>query len=152
MHLKKIEVKNVDLNKDSINSFWIMSKIKSKPYTIRLRAFLPAFIWSLLILVLSTMPSISLPETFWDLLSPDKWGHIIVYGIFTLLLIRGFRAKPTKKNIAIAVFISILYGILMEIIQYSFFPDRYFEIYDIIANIIGSFGSLLFLKYFLSFN
>lgn len=112
-----------------------------------MKHFLPAIGWGLFVLILSTMPSVSLPETFWDLLGPDKIAHLIVYGIFTLLIVKGFHAQNNlnKKNIAIAVIVPSLFGILMEIIQYSFFPDRYFEIYDIIANIIGSFVSLFFI-------
>ena len=37
-----------------------------------------------------------------------------------------------------------IYGVMMEIDAiYSFFPGRYFEVLDIIANIIGSFVGLL---------
>jgi VanZ family protein len=43
--------------------------------------------------------------------------------------------------------ISAGYGILLEFGQYYIFPGRYFEILDIVANIIGSISSLLFLKF-----
>jgi len=35
---------------------------------------------------------------------------------------------------------------VMEVVQYAFFPDRYFEFWDIVANIIGALAALLLLK------
>jgi VanZ family protein len=37
-----------------------------------------------------------------------------------------------------AFLVAIGFGALMETVQFGFFPDRYFEILDLIANIIGS--------------
>ncbi len=125
MHLGKIEVSN-------------------------LKAFLPAIVWALVIFGLSTTAGENLPQIPWDLTSPDKWGHAIVYLIFALLLFYGFRQKMgmRKTTILLVLVISISYGILMEIVQYSFFPGRYFELNDIIANIIGALLSVLILKFF----
>ena len=116
-----------------------------------IKALLPSILWSLVILVLSAMPGISLPESFWDFISMDKVGHLGVYGIQTFLLLFGLSkliSNDAKKVVVIALIISILYGILMEAMQYTFFPYRYFEYLDIIANIIGSFTGLLIFKIF----
>ena len=116
-----------------------------------IKALLPSILWSLVILVLSAMPGISLPESFWDFISMDKVGHLGVYGIQTFLLLFGLSkliSNDAKKVVVIALIISILYGILMEAMQYTFFPYRYFEYLDIIANIIGSFTGLLIFKFF----
>ena len=77
----------------------------------------------------------------------------MVYGIFCALLLGAFtqnrKLSLEKKSVIIALGISIIYGIGMEVIQYSFFPGRFFEIPDIIANIIGSFlGVYLFKRYY----
>ena len=114
-----------------------------------MKAFLPAIAWALVILFLSTMPNVSLPESIWDLLAWDKLAHAGVYGLLTLLLISGFQKQGNNFSVFFAVLISSTYGIVLEIVQYSFFPNRYFELLDIIANIIGSIGSLLFVKYLL---
>ena len=116
-----------------------------------MKSFIPSILWSIFILVLSTIPSINLPETFWDLLAPDKFGHAIVYGILTILILNGLVKKKisNSKAMLMAVRLASLYGILMELIQFSFFPGRYFEILDIIANIIGSFGSLFVFHFFI---
>lgn len=47
-----------------------------------------------------------------------------------------------------ALIISTTYGIGMEVVQYTFFPGRYFEFWDIVANISGAFaGVILFRKF-----
>ena len=120
-----------------------------------MKNYIPALIWSLIILGLSTMPGINLPETFWDILSWDKLAHAVVYALqCALILWGGHRAQAAatlnQPLAIIALLISGVYGILMEVIQYSFFPNRFFEVQDIIANIIGSFiGLYVYQRYFL---
>jgi len=104
-----------------------------------LKSYLPAIGWSIIILVLSTRATINLPQSWWDLYSPDKFGHAFVYAVQCWLLIKAFQKENIQKAVLWALIISISYGILMEVVQYSFFPNRFFEVYDIIANISGSF-------------
>ena len=115
-----------------------------------LRKLIPAILWAILILYFSTKGKINLPDSWGNLLSMDKIGHFWIYGIFTFLLLRGLIfpfSKWKEKGVQIALSISILYGIGLEVIQYAFFPGRYFEFLDIIANIIGSFIGLLFFNF-----
>lgn len=104
--------------------------------------FLPAAIWAIFILLVSwNVAGFNLPETFLDLIAFDKAAHITVYAILSFLICIGF----LKNGIDLAtVMVKILlfcalYGILMEILQFLFFPGRYFEYLDIVANIIGAF-------------
>lgn len=115
------------------------------------KAFLPAIFWGIVIAVLSLMPGKNMPEVIWDIANPDKLAHAFVYMILSFLLFRGFylRGQLKRETIIWGLFISIVYGILLEILQYAFFPDRYFELLDIIANIIGSILSLVLIKFFL---
>ncbi len=75
-----------------------------------------------------------------DYLAPDKLAHAVVYGILSYLAIRAYSAdnQVLWKHLAIVAILASGYGILMEIIQGTFFPHRFFEVPDIIANIIGS--------------
>jgi len=124
--------------------------------TVTLKYYIPAILWSLVILFLSTTGGINLPSSWWDYISLDKVGHLVVYGLFTILLIWGFTQNRTlplvkiKRNIALGI--SIIYGIGMEVVQYTFFPGRFFEIPDIIANIIGSILGLYLYKRFFNKN
>ncbi len=81
-------------------------------------------------------------------MTPDKFGHAGVYGIFTVGLFYSFvpYIASAQKNRWLSFTMASVYGIAMEIIQYAFFPGRYFEIWDIVANIIGAFAVLQFLK------
>lgn len=113
--------------------------------------FFPAVIWGLIILYLSSGSSIQLPPSIWDIIAVDKVGHLVFYGIFAYLIALGFykeqSEKISKKALIISCLISSIYGICLEFIQYSLFPNRYFEILDIIANISGSLIGILFFKY-----
>lgn len=95
--------------------------------------------WAALIFALSTGQSVKVPRLT-NILEPDKLAHIAAYGVMAALLLWGFHrtAGISSATMAAAILISALYGISMEFIQYAFFPNRFFEVLDIIANIIGS--------------
>lgn len=95
---------------------------------------------------LSITPGKELPEVnLWEI---DKVVHVVVYAILGFLLSLAFfrqSGDATKRlNSSLkALFIGALYGILIEVIQGNFIPDRYFDKFDILANIIGSLAGLL---------
>lgn len=62
------------------------------------------------------------------------------YFVMAALLLWGFHRTIgiSPATMTVAILASSLYGIGMEFIQYAFFPNRFFEVLDIIANIIGS--------------
>ena len=105
--------------------------------------------WAVVILVLSVMPGQQLPSVEW-LWSADKWAHAAVYGILAWLL---FNALSRHYPAGLPVFGRALilaggYGLLLEVIQYLFFPGRYFELGDAIANIFGILVAIFLRKLF----
>lgn len=103
-------------------------------------AFWPAWISLLGVTVLSTLPTMPMPGSF-NLFSIDKLGHALAYALITWLLLRAFRRSSVAlsgKVIAAVTLFSILYGILMEYIQYRFVPGRFYEIDDMLANAAGA--------------
>ena len=115
------------------------------------KRFLPAIAVAILIFYLSTTGKVNLPQSMTDLFSMDKLGHFAAYGFLTYFLLYGYifpSSKWEKKGVHIALIISILYGISLEVIQKVFFPQRYFEYLDIIANIIGSITGLFLYNFF----
>jgi len=105
-----------------------------------LKSYLPAFIWALVITYLSTQGGISLPQSLWDLVAVDKFGHAFVYGMLVMLLFYGNHKHDLElsvRNVSVVLIVCILFGILLEFIQLWFYPNRFFEYLDIIANIIG---------------
>ena len=107
--------------------------------------FLPAFFCGMVIYLLSTSGSIQLPKTF---ISPDKVGHFVAYAVLTFLVLVGFskEGQVTRPKIIWTILLCTLYGVLLEIIQYTFYPDRYFEVEDAVANFVGTGGGYLLFR------
>jgi VanZ family protein len=106
---------------------------------------LPA-IWLLIITGLSVMPGAQIPKI--HLFSMDKLGHLLAYGVLCGLVLRA--AQPNRTNwrsrAIWAILFASMYGILMEIIQFSFVPGRFYEYADMMANAFGALlGACLYL-------
>lgn len=115
----------------------------------KMPAFLLAGGWAFFILILSTVGvGMNLPTTWADIIAWDKLAHAIVYFILTYWLIKGFQANklPLGKTLLYAAVLASAYGVLMEVVQKSFFPNRYFEVLDIIANIVGVIACVLWIR------
>ncbi|MGF1563887.1 MAG: VanZ family protein [Flavobacteriales bacterium] len=102
-----------------------------------------SFIWTIVVGFLYLLPGEDLPVVgIWDLLSADKIAHV---GVFTLLSL--FTATGLKRQIRFAflndraAFVaaggSALYGTALEFAQTALTTGRYFEMGDIIANVVG---------------
>ncbi len=122
-----------------------------KKVDFELKNFIPATIWAIIILFLSASSGIKVPESLSDLTGTDKLGHFVIYAIFSILMLFGVfkirNAMPSNPNAFLIVIVCSIYGVLMELMQFTFFTGRYFEVLDIIANIIGSIGGLFVFKY-----
>jgi VanZ family protein len=125
-----------------------------KKVDFKLKNFIPAIAWAVVILILSASSGVKIPESLSEIKGTDKIGHIAIYTIFSIFIFFGvFKTENKMPGNSIALFIvglSSAYGILMEIMQFAFFTGRYFEVLDIIANIIGSFTGLFIFKYFIN--
>ncbi len=75
----------------------------------------------------------------------DKIYHLLAYGILNLLWYKVLVDFKTKHPIAIAFFASIIYGIIIEVLQGQFTEARDPSIMDCIANSIGVMIVSLFL-------
>ena len=108
-----------------------------------LRYNFPAFAWSIVILTLSLIPSRNLQKVvFWDFVGIDKIGHFGVYAILVFLLVRGFAKQyydgKFRLNIAIiGVIIGLVYGGILEYLQWYVAPSRSGEVADFVANVLG---------------
>lgn len=114
-----------------------------------LKFYIPAIVCAIVILYLSAFPGPQLMNVNW--FQPDKVAHIIAYLGLSLTLGWGYlkqNQQVTKKAFLMLLIIGSAYGILMEIMQYLFFPNRYFDVGDMIANIIGSFFGLLLIRFY----
>lgn len=98
------------------------------------------FIWLLVILIACATPGEQLPPS--PFLDFDKLIHLGIFAILQLLLLRGLLLQQNfpllKKNyLLFATFLSVDYGVLMEVLQGFVFRNRSFDWFDIIANVAG---------------
>jgi VanZ family protein len=99
------------------------------------------------------MPGSSIPKVGWKFyFQLDKVAHFGIYFILAVWLAISLGA--VNKELAflrwiLVVVICAIYGIALEAVQYLFLSDRFFEIPDIIANIIGSIAGTVFVYLFL---
>ena len=109
-----------------------------------LKGYWPALAWSLIILLLTGLPGDLFPEikSFWDWLSPDKVVHLLIFSALSFLILLGYRDKyesgNRKRLVLTAVVITILYGILTEVLQRYVFIGRSGNLFDAIADAIGA--------------
>ena len=103
--------------------------------SIKLKYGLLAFIgWMIIVTIMSQMP------TNVDSVPPiphlDKLIHVIFYLGFSWLLGRLIKGQPYM--VWKVLIPTVCYGILMEGLQDALEMGRHFDIFDIIANIIGA--------------
>jgi len=107
----------------------------------------PALACALLILIIVGIPSNQIPEipTFLDWLSPDKIVHVAIFGILSYLILFGNRqqylnCKNRSYYVIVAVLISVVYGLITELLQFYVFIGRNANVYDFYADAIGAIG------------
>ena len=103
-------------------------------------------LWAIVIFIVSIVPADDITIDS-DMLIPhaDKVVHIMMYFILQVAIMRKRRNGLEGKNKVIIFILVTGYGVFIELFQGYFLADRFFEIYDIIANITGALmGILLF--------
>lgn len=107
--------------------------------------------------MLSFLPGDKLPEIKFTLFEIDKVVHFLLY--FTLVILMSFsflknknennskKNEPFLKRIVLIIATGIFIGSFIEVIQGNFIPNRAFDVFDILANSIGTFiGMIFFVK------
>ncbi len=112
--------------------------------------FIPAACVFLGIFLLSTV--LSVPVRVEGVSFMDKIQHAFAYLVLVSSLLFGFYKSGflSVRVWFIVFFATAFYGVMLELVQYSFFPNRYFEWLDALANVcgavIGGLGFRLFMK------
>ena len=100
------------------------------------------FISSLFTVFLLSIVNASDIPTFYNLsFDADKVVHGIIYFYLAYL---GFLCQFRLSNMSIAILVFI-YGLFIEIIHF-FHPYRFFEYFDLLANLIGVTIALLLIR------
>jgi VanZ family protein len=97
----------------------------------------PALVWAALIFTFSSFSKLPAPPGELT----DKQAHLVVYGVFAVLLVWGLTdrapARTTWKIVATTVVVALLYGISDEFHQ-SFVPGRDVSGLDLAADVAGA--------------
>lgn len=107
-----------------------------------------AIFWTLLILFLCLDTSTDIPTI--PVRNIDKLAHFCFHFGFTSLWFFYFTGNNTiKKNkkAAIIFFVSVIYGICIEIAQQEFTTTRNADFFDVLANATGAVFGILFSNY-----
>jgi len=117
-----------------------------------IKNFWPAIIWGIFIFIMSSFPGDDIPKSFIiNIPFADKIIHFFLYFLLVILILFGFLRKSktilTVWKFLFVFFISLLYGILLEILQDLIFVMRSVDLLDIAANAAGSFIGLLTFYY-----
>ena len=101
--------------------------------------------WTILIFVLCTMPTSSLPKI--KILHFDKaahFGFFFVQSVLLSLLLRSGTKRRYWQIIFLSTLQAFIYGGIIEILQDEFF-NRTRDLYDLMADMLGGFcGALVY--------
>jgi VanZ family protein len=114
-----------------------------------LKNFWPAILWAIVIFILCSTPSKSIPSSDWlRWVNFDKWVHAFLYFVLFLACFWGYKnyKGDWKIYFFISFFTCITYGIGIELMQAFFLPDRSGDVPDAVANSMGSVFAILFIK------
>ncbi len=102
-------------------------------------------VWALLILVLCLVSSDDLPHPGWKVPYADKWVHFGLFFVLAFFLYAGMAWGGTVrwKIWGIVLFLSFLYGGVIEWLQANFF-NRSGELLDLMADLAGAVAGCLF--------
>ncbi len=107
----------------------------------RLRSYIPAIAITLLIPLLSLINPDKLPDaSALDFAGLDKIIHMIMYAVLTIAWIFALppRIHANLRWILTLVFLTSLYGMLLEICQFFFTVSRSMDMLDALANLAGA--------------
>jgi len=102
--------------------------------------------WTLAIAILCLIQFNDLPSLVFSVSSIDKYVHITLHFVFTLLwglYLQQQNNKTELRKISLIVLISSVYGGLIEILQETFTTTRHADILDVLANLTGALMALL---------
>ncbi len=111
----------------------------------------PAFLWTIFIFVLLTLPGKILPKEENMLPNLDKIIHVILFGSFVFFWCMYYATRKEKEDFlnrrfVLILFIGCFYGIGMEFIQKYFIPNRSFDVLDILADTLGAAAGFLVVR------
>lgn len=107
-----------------------------------------ALLYSCAISIMFFVPGKDLPKI--QISSLDKIVHVLIFFVFVNIWLAYFYVKHDfafkNKWIWMLLLSVIVYGIIIEILQERFTLSRNADVFDVIANLIGSLLGIFFFK------
>ncbi|MBL0310423.1 MAG: VanZ family protein [Bacteroidetes bacterium] len=105
----------------------------------------PSIFWAAFVLWLSLSPAKGLPHI--AIPQFDKLVHFSFYFILASLMYYGWKKQNTlallhQNPFLKIILIASLYGLSIEVLQETVTNDRYFSLWDELANILGALSGL----------
>ncbi len=77
----------------------------------------------------------------------DKVYHFLAYLVLAIVWVKALQYRQIKNYILKAFISTLIYGIIIEVIQHRLNPMRTYDTYDLIANCLGVvFGTFIAIK------
>jgi len=92
----------------------------------------------IVILIGSIVPPGSIELMDWFLLTKDKLLHFVSYFVLTCGYLLYFKFHEISTQYKVSFVLSLVFGVLMECLQYLIGDGRIFDLSDILSNSIGS--------------
>jgi len=118
-----------------------------------LRYNLFTILWAAVILLTTLLPSASMPSvSLSDLFSFDSFAHTGMFAVLCFLMIVGMSKQYTsvtikRRAVLVSFTISVLFGVAIEIMQFTLIPGRSAELMDIVSNTIGCLIGIVIFKW-----
>lgn len=110
---------------------------------LRYAYLLVLFSWASLMTILSLV-EINAPSSIAKVQMIDKIVHFIFhFGLVGLLLMFSVQ-KTIKNKIVLSVFLSFVFGLIIEALQHILTDNRYADVLDVLANSFGAFTAAIF--------
>ena len=119
------------------------------------KKFIPGIAWFFIVLFLICLPGKDLPKSndWLNKIYFDKWVHTGMFGMLAMLFLLPVLAsdltiKKRKMYVIFIVFAVISWGLTTEFIQKAYIEGRTFDLFDWMADTIGTLIALFLSKYF----
>ncbi|WP_421805455.1 VanZ family protein [Flagellimonas sp.] len=113
--------------------------------------------WVVVITMLSlfSFPVMDMDPGSFNVPYADKITHFIFYLVFAFVGCMSVRERTTGnlglvKTTRIVLVLAIIYGILIEVLQYTLTTDRMAELGDVFANTLGAFAGIGLIRWVFS--
>ncbi len=118
-----------------------------------LRSLRAAFIWAVIILVITLMPGDNVPDIgLFERFHLDKAVHAFLFAVFIVLLAKGFRLQTAfpdlQRHALLSAFtIAVFYGGMTEFLQEVLDLGRMGDLSDLLADIAGAIIGAVYVRW-----